>query len=191
MLAHGRVWFLDSGDTQAVIGSDVTGSTCVSTANCQPGQFRIVALGLDVDPASVSATTDRQTGMPVVTFAFKDAARLQFAAYTRQNIGLNLTITLDEKVIESATIQSEIDGQGQITGLASEWDAQRLAIFLKDGTLPLDLTVRTELVEQPIAYSGDTSPSSQTLGTHSITPHIAHPAAVQPAYTAADVRAYV
>jgi preprotein translocase subunit SecD len=46
----------------------------------------------------------------------------------------------------SATIQSEIDGTGQIGG-ASEADAKRLAAYLKSGSLPVALSVAsTELV---------------------------------------------
>jgi preprotein translocase subunit SecD len=58
-----------------------------------------------------------------------------------------LTIALDGQVIESATIQSEIDGQGQITGLGSLDAAHTLAAQLKSGPLPLQLTeVSAELV---------------------------------------------
>ena len=55
-----------------------------------------------------------------------------------------MTVTLDDKVINSAQIQSEIDGPGQITGIGTITDAQNLAALLKYGALPLPLTVVSE-----------------------------------------------
>ena len=83
-----------------------------------------------------------------------------FANYTRDNVSKYLTIVLDGKVIESAAIQSEIDGQGQITGgNITMADAQQFASYLKYGALPLPLVVESEqqlaptLGEQAIQYS--------------------------------------
>jgi preprotein translocase subunit SecD len=47
-------------------------------------------------------------------------------------------------VIESATIQSEIDGEAESTGMASLSDAQALATTLKSGPLPLSVAVVSE-----------------------------------------------
>ncbi|HEX6122023.1 MAG TPA: hypothetical protein VFY89_02630, partial [Ktedonobacterales bacterium] len=55
-----------------------------------------------------------------------------------------LTITLDGVVIESATIQSEIDGPGEITGFASLAQAQNLATLIRVGPLPLAVRVASD-----------------------------------------------
>lgn len=180
---------VDTGSAQLNVGQTV--KVCPdSMQNCPDGAYHVAFRGQQIDPNSVAAGLDQQANQPVVTFAFNGATRADFATYTRTHIGQSLTITLDNKVIESATIQSEIDDQAQITGLASTADAQRLATDLKDGALPLAVTVQSHLAEGPIACAPGYT-SSGTLGIPSITPHIAHPAAGQPAYTAADVRTYV
>ena len=136
---RGRLIILDTGENSLPVGSDVTGQTCAS--NCQPGQYPIVFTGVQMDPRTVSAGTDPQTGMPIVIFEFAAAAQTRFAVYTRTHIGMYLTIALDERVIDSALINSQIDGPGEINGLPSMQAAQNLAITLKAGVLPLHLQV--------------------------------------------------
>jgi hypothetical protein len=186
----GQLNIVDTGSTQLNVGQQVT--VCADMVqNCPAGAYHVVFRGQQIDPNSVSAGLDQQTNQPVVSFAFNSATRAAFATFTRTHIGQNLTITLDNTVIESATIQSEIDGQAQITGLASAADAQRLAVDVKNGPLPLSVFVQTHLAEGPIVCSGSTVARPSATGGAGITPHIAHPAAGQPAYTADDVRAYV
>ncbi len=122
-------------------GTDVTGQTC--NANCQSGQYKIEFRGQDLDTNSVAAGYDSTSGAPIVTFAFsnRDNARSRFATYTSSHINQPLTIILDNQVVESANIQSEIDGNGQITGIPSIAAAQNLATTLKYGALPLPLKV--------------------------------------------------
>ncbi len=125
----------------------------------QSGTFPVLFTGNDMSPTSISATLDPQTNAPIVTFTFQGAARGNFATYTRTHIGQYLTTTLDNKVINSASIQSEIDGNGQITGLGSVAAAQNLASLLKYGSLPLPLQVISErqlaatLGQQAIQFS--------------------------------------
>lgn len=138
----GLMNIIDTGTQQVPVGTDVTGQTC--TLNCQQGQFKIVFTGRDLDAGSIAAQIDQQTGGPIVTFSMQGAARTRFADYTQKNVGNFLTITLDNKVIESATIQSQITGNGQITGMPSIQEAQNLASFLKYGALPLPLHVASE-----------------------------------------------
>src|SRR5262249_44207394 len=118
----GQMYIINTGSTPLNIGTDVTGQTC--TTACQPGQYKIVFNGAQPDPSSIAAQVDSQSGRPIVPFAFTGNARSAFATYTRNNVGNFLTVILDNQVIESATIQSEIDGNGQITGLQSITDAQ-------------------------------------------------------------------
>lgn len=138
----GQMNIIDTGSSFVPVGTDVSTQTCTTT--CAAGQYKIVFTGGQIDGNSISAGIDSQTSQPIVGFAFAGDAKTRFGDYTRQNIGKYLTITLDNKVIESATIQSEIDSQGQITGLPSIAQAQDLATLLKYGALPLPLSVESE-----------------------------------------------
>ncbi|HEY7348535.1 MAG TPA: hypothetical protein VH599_09500 [Ktedonobacterales bacterium] len=127
----GKLEFIDTGPIQLADGTAV-----------QPGQYPVRFTGDQLDPNSINATIDQQSGQPVILFAFKSAEQSAFAQYTRANIGDYLTITLDGKVIESAVIQSEITGLAQISGghmtLSS---AQQTAALMRYGALPLPLTI--------------------------------------------------
>ncbi|HEX6543908.1 MAG TPA: protein translocase subunit SecD [Ktedonobacterales bacterium] len=125
----GEMNIIDTGSTQVPEGTTVT-----------PGQYPVRFTGAQLDSSQISASLD-QSGQPVVAFAFKGKAKTDFAKYTANNVGNFLTITLDNKVINSAVIRSEIDGPGQISGLPSTTDAQNLAALLKYGALPLPLKV--------------------------------------------------
>ncbi len=105
----------------------------------QEGQYPVVFTGADLDPNSIDVSFD-QANNPQIDFEMQGAAKDKFANYTQQNIGQYLTITLDNVVIESATIQSQITGPGQITGIKSVNDAQRIASLMRYGALPLPLT---------------------------------------------------
>lgn len=133
----GLVQIIDTGSQYLAPGTSVVGKTCPAGAKCDASHFSIVFDNSEVDPTSVAAQLDPQSGRTIVTFAFLGTARDRFAQYTHAHIGEYLTIVLDGAVIESDVIQSEIDGSGEISGLGSMDDAQRLAAYLKDGTLPL------------------------------------------------------
>jgi protein-export membrane protein SecD len=95
------------------------------------GTFPVLFTGGELDTSSISVGLDPQTNGPIVTFTFTGKARTDFANYTRDHINQFLTTTLDNSVINSASINSEIDGNGEIQGLASVTDAQNLATYLK------------------------------------------------------------
>jgi preprotein translocase subunit SecD len=138
----GLMEVIDTGAQQLQVGTDVTGQTC--TINCASGQYKVVFTGSQLDPSSIAAQLDPNSGQPIVTFAFAGSAKSAFGQYTRSHIGEYLTIILDNQVINSAVIQSEIDGNGQISGLGSVTEAQNLASFMKYGALPLPLKVDSE-----------------------------------------------
>jgi preprotein translocase subunit SecD len=133
---------IDTGSQSLPVGTDVTGLTC--TTQCGSGQYKIQFKGQDLDTSSVSAGLDSNSQQPIVTFQFKGDAQTRFADYTQQNIGNYLTITLDDKVIESAVIQNQITGQGQISGSMTVSQANDLATLLKYGALPLPLSTVSE-----------------------------------------------
>ncbi|MBF6591512.1 MAG: protein translocase subunit SecD, partial [Ktedonobacterales bacterium] len=144
----GQMNVIDTGGSPLQVGSIV-----------QPNQYKVEFTGANLSVGSISAGLDQQTSKPVVTFAFTGDAKSKFAEYTRTHVGQYLTITLDNQVIESAVIQSEIDGQGQITGIPSIDQAQNLSTILKYGALPLPLQLVSEqqlaatLGQQAIQFS--------------------------------------
>lgn len=138
----------DMEQARALIGKtgqmniiETNGQYLPVNSTVQPGQYKVVFTGSQLDTNQIAAGIDQQTGKPIVTFAFSGSAKAAFGKYTRDNIGQPLTITLDNQVIESAQIQSEIDGNGQITGIGTIQDAQNLASLLRYGSLPLPLAV--------------------------------------------------
>lgn len=125
LTAQGLAQFIDTSGAPLQVGTTVAAH-----------QYPVLFTGAQIDPNSVQATLDQNSNSPVVIFAFQGSARSQFATYTRENVGNYLTITVDGVVVESATIQSEIDGQAEITGSKSLAIAQALAAELKSPSLP-------------------------------------------------------
>lgn len=109
----------------------------------QEGQYPVEFTGADLDPNSISVGYD-QANNPIILFEMQGAAKDKFANYTQQNIGQYLTITLDGKVIESATIREQITGQGEISGSLTLAQAQNISALLRYGALPLPLTTAGE-----------------------------------------------
>lgn len=125
----GMLTFLDTGTKQISVGTLV-----------QPGLYTVAFTGAQLDPSTIHEVTDEATNQPTVTFAFAGNARQQFDSYTSQHIGDYLTIALDNTVLESAQIQSEIATYGNLSGVGSTQQAQFLAAELQ-GALPLSVTV--------------------------------------------------
>ena len=65
-----------------------------------------------------------------------------FGAYTAENIGNPFAIVLDDEVISAPVIQAHISGgSGIITGNFTPEESSRLAILLRAGALPAEITV--------------------------------------------------
>ena len=95
--------------------------------------------GKDLKSASpdfqdTAATGER--GGPVVKFTLKSDSANKFREATKRLIGKPLIIFLDDIPISAPTVQSEIGGEGQITGLTAE-ESKTLSIQLSAGALPV------------------------------------------------------
>ncbi|EKV31397.1 Protein-export membrane protein SecD [Caenispirillum salinarum AK4] len=91
-----------------------------------------------------------QNGQPVVSFRFDAAGARQFGNVTTDNVGRQLAIVLDNKVISAPRINEPIiGGSGVITGQFSVQEAQDLALLLRAGALPAPLTVLEERTVGP------------------------------------------
>jgi preprotein translocase subunit SecD len=100
--------------------------------------------GADLDSAQIRVGND-QTGRPNILFAMKGPAIARFGAFTQQNIGTYLTLTLDLQVIQSAIIQSAINGPAQMTGNFTRQQATALVSVLKYPPLPVVLHISSEI----------------------------------------------
>lgn len=88
---------------------------------------------------------DGQTNAPVVAFTFDSQGGAKFATLTSQNVGKRFAVILDGQVITAPVIESPIiGGSGQIQGQFTVESANALAIQLRSGALPVDLTVVEE-----------------------------------------------
>lgn len=100
--------------------------------------YETVMTGAAIQSAE-SASSD--FGQYFVDFTLRAEERELFANYTRANQGEFLTIVLDKQVISSPQISAVIEGQGTITGNFSLEEAQRLALQLRFGSLPIPLVI--------------------------------------------------
>lgn len=99
-----------------------------------------------------SATPDSvQTlaGGYCVAFELKREAARKFATLTREHVGRQLAIILDDELVSSPVIQSEIGRNGQITGNFTLDEAKRLAADLNAGALPAPLKIDAETKVDP------------------------------------------
>jgi len=94
--------------------------------------------GRDLDPNSLFVSQD-QSGRSQINFEMQGSAIASFAKFTASNIGEYLTITFDQKVIESAVIQSTIDGPAVLTGNFTQQQANAIVADLKAGSLTVAL----------------------------------------------------
>ena len=97
-----------------------------------------------------SQPTFDQNNRPAVTFNFNPSGARKFGDYTLENIGSPFAIVLDNEVVSAPTIQSHISGgSGIITGRFTIEDSTNLAVLLRAGALPTDLTFLQEQTVGP------------------------------------------
>lgn len=135
-------------------------SACETTGDgtetaVEPPTFETAFTGSDLR----NANSDTDGLNYYVAFTLQPDAADRFAQYTREHQGQFLTIVLDKQVISSPRISSVIDqGQGTITGSFTMEEAQKLALQLRFGSLPIPL--RIESTRQVGATLGEQSINS-------------------------------
>ena len=109
---------------------------------------RVLISGDELDDAQ--ATFDPQTNEPVVSFRFNTSGATKFARVTEQNVGLPFAIVLDNEVISAPVIREPIrGGSGIISGSFTVDSANDLAVLMRAGALPADLTIIEERTVGP------------------------------------------
>lgn len=146
--------FVDTGDTPLPEGTCIRTSLSDEPSRCEflPGQpitstlanpaptFPTVMTGAGLRDATVDSDN---YGQFFVDFVLTDEASQVFADHTRENQGKFLTIVLDKQVISSPVISAVIEGSGQISGRFTLDEAQKLALQLKYGSLPVPLRIES------------------------------------------------
>ena len=85
-----------------------------------------------------------QLGDPQINFELKPEGAVKFAKITRENVGKQLAIVLDGKVQTAPVIKTEISGgSGSISGNYTVEEAQKTAMLLNSGALP----IKAEIIE--------------------------------------------
>ncbi|MDO5611839.1 MAG: protein translocase subunit SecD [Paracoccus sp. (in: a-proteobacteria)] len=86
-----------------------------------------------------------QNGAPSVDFRFNPQGARAFGSYTAANVGQPFAIVLDGQVISAPVIRQAITGgSGQISGSMNYDEANRLAVLLRAGALPAQMTFLEE-----------------------------------------------
>jgi len=87
-------------------------------------------------------TTFDNLGRSVVTLEFDKEGAGKFDQATAANVGRQIAIVLDGKVISAPVVQERISGgNAQISGNFTTAEAQRLAIMLRAGALPVPVEI--------------------------------------------------
>jgi preprotein translocase subunit SecD len=150
----GQLEFVDAGRNAPPAGSTI--STTFSTArqleypNTSPGAAPIAG----EPPPGIyrtaftgeilqSADTGRQNVQNVVQFVIRPSFVSDFTTFTGSRIGQQMCIVLDRVVLSCPVIQSQLNGQGIITGNFTPQSAAQLALTLSYGSLPVPLQLET------------------------------------------------
>ncbi len=116
----------------------VTPTTPISPTAPVTPTYRTVMTGRELRSASVAF--QQTTNQPFIQFTLTDDGAKIFADHTSKNVNKYLAITMDKVVISSPIIKSAITGgSGVIEGRFTLDEANRLALQLKYGALPVPL----------------------------------------------------
>jgi protein-export membrane protein SecD len=111
----------------------------------EPGLYYLVEripLVSGEDLVDAQATFDSRTNQPAVSFRFNTRGAQAFGQATAQNVNRQFAIVLDDVIISAPNIREPIPGgTGQISGSMTVEDVNNLAILLRAGALPADLTI--------------------------------------------------
>ncbi|HZU91340.1 MAG TPA: protein translocase subunit SecD [Stellaceae bacterium] len=98
----------------------------------------------------VDAQPTFEENNPVVSFRFDSEGARRFGDATRENVGKQLAIVLDNKVISAPVVREPIlGGNGIISGNFTVQSASDLALLLRAGALPAPITILQERTVGP------------------------------------------
>jgi protein-export membrane protein SecD len=141
--------FVDSGTFQLPEGMCIRTSLNEGPSPCEVDEngnsaevplFSTILTGSGLRSAT---TQPDQLNNFFVAFELEEEASAIFEDYTREHLGDFLTIVLDKQVISSPRISAAISDAGTITGNFTLEEAQRLALQLRYGSLPIPLRIES------------------------------------------------
>lgn len=127
-------------DATATATTDPNQPTPTAEANQPPATiYNTVMTGADLKEAHVATDS---LGQPAVSFTLSDKGAKIFSDYTSTHTGQYLGIVLDKTVISAPVVNTPItDGTGIIQGKFTAEEANKLAIQLSYGALPVPVKV--------------------------------------------------
>lgn len=78
---------------------------------------------------------------PVIKFKLDEEGSKKFESITRQYIGQKIGIYLDEELLTNPVVQTVIKGEGVITGYKTVEEAEKDAVLIREGALPVPVEV--------------------------------------------------
>ncbi|WP_419901478.1 protein translocase subunit SecD [Kiloniella sp.] len=129
---------------KAPVGSQILLSQDLQ-ANGQPQRYVINKREMVSGENLIDAQATFQDGQPVISFTFDTTGAKRFADATQKNVNRPFAIVLDKKVISAPVIRSPIlTGTGIISGNFTIQSAEELALLLRAGALPADISFEEE-----------------------------------------------
>jgi preprotein translocase subunit SecD len=113
--------------------SEATGPSSASEGLCYLLERTPAITGGDLETAQVGVGS---FGDPVVLVTLTEPAAVRYGHATAANVGRQLAILLDGRVLTAPVVQTEIGSEAVIEGGFSEQEAQDLAVLLRAGALP-------------------------------------------------------
>jgi preprotein translocase subunit SecD len=126
------------GNTGLLEWVDLSTHPELKNGDTVPGDAPIVVTGRELKSADAGFD---ETNAPEIDFTFNDDGAKKFAAFTGSHIGQPLGIALDKRLLEVASIRSQINDRGRITGRFTLDEVKGIVIQLKYGALPVPLSV--------------------------------------------------
>ena len=131
----------EGGTTEVVGKTKKSAGTSVEVPDGKP-----FLTGKDVTSANAIIDTSQENS-PAVTLTFNSAGAQAMENFTNANLGKTMFTLLDGKTINEATVNGVISTNGEIYGLASLQAAQKLAVLINSGALPVPLnTIEVQAV---------------------------------------------
>jgi len=144
-------------------------NTMVKTAflEFKTADGQTVVTGKDLEDAQESK--DPTSGAVEVNLTFKSEGSQKFAQATTANVGKQIAIILDGKILQNPTVQGPItQGKARITGYQSLEEAHNIAILLRSGALPVKVEVIEKRTVGP-ALGADSLAKSKHAGVVGVT----------------------
>ena len=94
------------------------------------------------DLKDAQAAMNQQNNQSVVNLEFSDEGKDKFADATLNNVGRKISILLDGEVLTDPVVREPIlGGRAEISGQRDLEEAQRLAVLLRSGALPVKVNI--------------------------------------------------